>query len=76
MNILSKVSYTKMHLISTRIELRSTLHVLGLISDRWAEEQNKKDTFKVLNLVKNLNESDRRKLDKYVAKINKKRKKN
>lgn len=59
MNILSKVSYWKLHMISTRIELRSTLNVLGIIG-------NKKDVFKVIDLSRNLNKKDRKRLDKYV----------
>lgn len=66
MNILSKVSYWKLHMISTRIELRSTLNVLGILSDQKTEKKNKKDVFKVIDLSRNLNKKDRKRLDKYV----------
>ena len=66
MNILSRISYLKLHMISTRIELRSTLNVLGIVSDKKAEEKNKEDVFKVIDLSKNLNKKDRRRLSKYA----------
>lgn len=66
MNILSKVSYWKLHMISTRIELRSVLNVLGIISNQKAEEKNKEDVFKVIDLSRNLNKKDRKRLSKYV----------
>ena len=66
MNILSKVSYWKLHMISTRIELRSTLNVLGIVSDQKAEEKNKEDVFKVIDLSRNLNKKDQKRLSKYV----------
>ena len=66
MNILSRISYLKLHMISTRIELRSTLNVLGIVSDKKAEEKNKEDVFKVIDLSRNLNKKDRRRLSKYA----------
>ena len=66
MNILSRISYLKLHMISTRIELRSTLNVLGIVSDQKAEEKNKEDVFKVINLSRNLNKKDRKRLSKYA----------
>lgn len=66
MSILSKVSYWKMHMISTRIELRSTLNVLGIVSDQKAEKKNKEDVFKVINLSRNLNKKDLKRLSKYA----------
>ena len=66
MGILSKVSYWKLHMISTRIELRSTLNVLGIVSDQKAEKKNKEDVFKVINLSRNLNKKDRKRLSKYA----------
>lgn len=66
MNILSRISYLKLHMISTRIELRSTLNVLGIVSDQKAEEKNKEDVFKVIDLSRNLNKKDRRRLSKYA----------
>lgn len=68
MGILSKVSYWKMHMISTRIELRSTLNVLGIVSDQKAEKKNKEDVFKVIDLSRNLNKKDRKRLNKYAYK--------
>ena len=66
MNILSRISYWKLHMISTRIELRSTLNVLGIVSDQKAEEKNKEDVFKVIDLSRNLNKKDRKRLSKYA----------
>ncbi len=66
MNILSRISYLKLHMISTRIELRSTLNVLGIVSDQKAEEKNKEDVFKVIDLSRNLNKKDRRRLSKFA----------
>ena len=66
MNILSRISYLKLHMISTRIELRSTLNVLGIVSDQKAEKKNKEDVFKVIDLSKNLNKKDRKRLNKYA----------
>lgn len=66
MNILSKVSYWKLHMISTRIELRSTLNVLGVVSDQKAEEKNKEDVFKVIDLLRNLNKRDRKRVIRYA----------
>ena len=66
MGILSKVSYWKLHMISTRIELRSTLNVLGIVSDQKAEKKNKEDVFKVIDLSRNLNKKDRKRLSKYA----------
>ena len=66
MSILSKLSYWKMQMISTRIELRSTLNVLGIISDQKAEKKNKEDVFKVIDLSRNLNKKDRKRLNKYA----------
>ena len=66
MNILSRISYLKLHMISTRIELRSTLNVLGIVSDQKAEKKNKEDVFKVIDLSRNLNKKDRRRLRKYA----------
>ena len=66
MNILSRISYLKLHIISTRIELRSTLNVLGIVSDQKAEEKNKEDVFKVIDLSRNLNKKDRKRLSKYA----------
>ena len=66
MGILSKVSYWKLHMISTRIELRSALNVLGIVSDQKAEKKNKEDVFKVINLSRNLNKKDRKRLRKYA----------
>ena len=66
MNILSRISYLKLHMISTRIELRSTLNVLGIVRDKKAEEKNKEDVFKVIDLSRNLNKKDRRRLSKYA----------
>ena len=68
MNILSRISYWKMHMISTRIELRSTLNVLGIVSDQKAEKKNKEDVFKVIDLSRNLNKKDRKRLNKYAYK--------
>lgn len=68
MGILSKVSYWKLHMISTRIELRSTLNVLGIVSDQKAEKKNKEDVFKVIDLSRNLNKKDRKRLNKYAYK--------
>lgn len=68
MNILSRISYLKLHMISTRIELRSTLNVLGIISDQKTEEKNKKDVFKVIDLSRNLNKKDQKRLSKYAYK--------
>ena len=68
MSILSKVSYLKLHMISTRIELRSTLNVLGIVSDKKAEEKNKEDVFKVIDLSRNLNKKDQKRLSKYAYK--------
>ena len=65
MSILSKVSYWKLHMISTRIELRSTLNVLGIVSDQKAEKKNK-DVFKVIDLSRNLNKKDQKRLSKYA----------
>ena len=66
MRILSKVSYWKMHMILTRIKLRSTLNILGIVSDQKAEEKNKEDVFKVIDLSRNLNKKDRKRLSKYA----------
>ena len=66
MNILSRISYWKLHMISTRIELRSTLNVLGIVSDQKAEKKNKEDVFKVIDLSRNLNKKDRKRLSKYA----------
>lgn len=66
MSILSKISYWKLHMILTRIELRSTLNVLGIISDQKAEEKNKEDVFKVIDLSRNLNKKDRKRLSRYA----------
>ena len=66
MSILSKVSYWKMHMILTRIKFRSTLNVLGIVSDQKAEEKNKEDVFKVIDLSRNLNKKDRKRLSKYA----------
>lgn len=71
MNILSRVSYVKMHLISTRIELRSTLNILGLVNDEKAEQENKKDLFEVIDLIKNLDAKDRKRLKKCGTKAEK-----
>lgn len=68
MSILSRISYLKLHMISTRIELRSTLNVLGIVSDQKAEEKNKEDVFKVIDLSRNLNKKDRKRLNKYAYK--------
>ena len=68
MNILSRISYLKLHMISTRIELRSTLNVLGIVSDQKAEKKNKEDVFKVIDLSRNLNKKDRKRLNKYAYK--------
>lgn len=68
MNILSRISYLKLHMISTRIELRSTLNVLGIVSDQKAEEKNKEDVFKVIDLSRNLNKKDQKRLSKYAYK--------
>lgn len=68
MNILSRISYWKLHMISTRIELRSTLNVLGIVSDQKAEEKNKEDVFKVIDLSRNLNKKDQKRLNKYAYK--------
>ena len=68
MNILSRISYWKLHMISTRIELRSTLNVLGIVSDQKADEKNKEDVFKVIDLSRNLNKKDRKRLNKYAYK--------
>lgn len=68
MNILSRISYLKLHMISTRIELRSTLNVLGIISDQKTEEKNKKDVFKVIDLSRNLNKKDQKRLSKCAYK--------
>lgn len=53
-------------MISARIELRSALNVLGIISDQKAEKRNKEDVFKVINLSRNLSKRDRKRLIKYV----------
>ena len=53
-------------MVSTRIELRSTLNVLGIVSDQKAEEKNKEDVFKVIDLSRNLNKKDRKRLSKYA----------
>lgn len=66
MSILSKISYWKLHMISTRIELRSTLNVLGVVSDQKAEEKNKEDVFKVIDLLRNLNKRDRKRVIRYA----------
>lgn len=66
MGILSKVSYWKLHMISTRIELRSTLNVLGIVSDEKTEKKNKEDVFKVIDLSRNLNKKDQKRLSKYA----------
>ena len=71
MNILSRISYWKLYMISTRIELRSTLNVLGIVSDQKAEEKNKEDVFKVIDLSRNLNKKDRRRLRKYAYRARK-----
>ena len=71
MSILSKVSYWKMHMISTRIELRSTLNILGILSDQKAEEKNKEDVFKVIDLSRNLYKKDQKRLNKYAYKARK-----
>lgn len=71
MNVLSKISYMKIHLIGTRVELRSVLNVLGLISDQKAEENNREDVFKVIDLTNNLNNKDRVRLNKYSSKAKK-----
>lgn len=42
MNLLSKVSFLKIHCLATKIKIVSTLNVLGIISDKKAEEMNKK----------------------------------
>lgn len=68
MSILSKISYLKLHMISTRIELRSTLNVLGIVSDQKAEEKNKEDVFKVIDLLRNLNKRDRKRVIRYAYK--------
>lgn len=68
MNLLSKVSYYKIHFLATRVEIRSTLNVLGLYPDRKAEKKNKEDVFKVLELSKNLNVKDMNKIDTYAKK--------
>lgn len=68
MNLLSRVSYLKIQLLSTRVEIRSTMNVLGLCSDKRAEEKNRKDVFKVIELVDNLNMKDKRRLIKYAKK--------
>lgn len=66
MSILSKISYWKLHMISTRIELRSALNVLGIVSDQKAEEKNKEDVFKVIDLSRNLNKKDQKRLSRYA----------
>ena len=66
MSILSKISYLKLHMISTRIELRSTLNILGIVSDQKAEEKNKEDVFKVIDLLRNLNKRDRKRVIRYA----------
>lgn len=71
MTLLSRVSYVKMHLISTRVEIRSTLNILGLINDKKAEQENKKDFFRVMELTKNLNAKDRKRLRKSGMKAKK-----
>ena len=71
MNILSRISYLKLYMISTRIELRSTLNVLGIVSDQKAEKKNKEDVFKVIDLSRNLNKKDRRRLSKYAYRAKK-----
>lgn len=68
MNLLSKISYYKIQFLSTRIEIRSTLNVLGLCSDDRAERKNKEDVFKVMELTQNLNGKDVMKLIKYSKK--------
>lgn len=50
----------KLHMISTRIELRSTLNVLGIVSDQKDEEKNKEDVFKAIDLTRNLNKEDQK----------------
>ena len=67
MNILSKVSYWKIHWIGTMVELRSALNVLGLNDSRTVESKNRADVFKAATLFKNLNEKDRKRIDRYIS---------
>lgn len=70
MNLLSKVSYYKINLLATRVEIRSTLNVLGLCSNKRADKKNKEDFYKVVELMKNLNKKDKKKINRYIAKHN------
>lgn len=69
MKMLSKVSYLKIHLLSTRVEVRSTLNVLGLCSDERAERKNREDFVNVMMLTTNLNLKDKKKLENYAKKL-------
>lgn len=72
MNLLSKVSYYKIHWIGTCCEIRSALNTLGLYPDWLAEIQNKNAVIKQLpRLVRNLNEEDLKKIHDYGMKLKK-----
>lgn len=71
MSILSRVSYAKMNLLAARVELRSTLNVLGLVSDQNAEEKNKNDCVNIVMLMSNLDPKDRERLKKAGMKARK-----
>lgn len=68
MNLLSRVSYYKIHVLATMCEIRSTLYQLGLMSGERTEEKNKRDVMNVADLVQNLNSKDMFRLCKYNAK--------
>lgn len=68
MNLLSRVSYWKIKYLATKIEIRSTLNVLGLCSNKKAATKNAKEFFEVVRLIKNLNPMEQEKLSDYCKK--------
>lgn len=68
MNLLSKVSYYKIHVLTTISDIRIILNDLGLVSERWTEKKNKEDAAKVVACLRNLNAKDMLKIFKQNAK--------
>ncbi len=68
MGLLSRISYLKIKFLATRIEVRNTFYALELCSDKYVEERDKEDFVHILELMRNLNVKDKKKIDKYVEK--------
>lgn len=66
MGLLSRVSYLKIQWLSTKIEIRCCLNVIGLCSNKRTERKNREDFIMIVMLYANLNDEDEKKLEKYL----------